>query len=87
MTGKTTSGFEYEINEESLDDYELLEDLCEMDDGNAAKNIQRIKSASRKRTEGSLKRTFKNRKRKSAGIKNDDRNRRNLQQRKRRKNS
>ena len=37
MTGKTTSGFEYEIDEESLDDYELLEDLCEMDDGNAAK--------------------------------------------------
>ena len=37
MTGKTTSGFEYEIDEESLDDYELLEDLSELDDGNSAK--------------------------------------------------
>ena len=37
MTGKTTSGFEYEIDGESLDDYELLEDLCELDNGNTAK--------------------------------------------------
>lgn len=37
MTGKTTSGFEYEIDGESLDDYELLEDLCELDNGDTAK--------------------------------------------------
>lgn len=37
MKGKTTSGFEYEIDGESLDDYELLEDLCELDNGNTAK--------------------------------------------------
>ncbi|WP_432334156.1 hypothetical protein [Coprococcus comes] len=37
MTGKTTSGFEYEIDGESLDDYELLEDLCELDNGKTAK--------------------------------------------------
>ena len=37
MKGKTSSGFEYELNEEALDDYELLEDLCEMDAGNMAK--------------------------------------------------
>ena len=41
MTGKTTSGFEYEIDGESLDDYELLEDLCELDNGNTAKSIRR----------------------------------------------
>mgnify|MGYP000886141671 CR=1 FL=1 len=32
MKGKTSSGFEYELN-----DYELLEDLCEMDAGNMSK--------------------------------------------------
>ena len=37
MKGKTSSGFEYELNEEALDDYELLEDLCEIDAGNMAK--------------------------------------------------
>ena len=33
MKGKTSSGFEYELDEAALDDYELLEDLCEMDAG------------------------------------------------------
>ena len=37
MKGKTSSGFEYELDEAALDDYELLEDLCEMDEGNVAK--------------------------------------------------
>ena len=37
MKGKTSSGFEYELDEAALDDYELLEDLCEMDAGNVAK--------------------------------------------------
>ena len=37
MKGKTSSGFEYELNEEALDDYEILEDLCEMDAGNMSK--------------------------------------------------
>ena len=37
MKGKTSSGFEYELDEAALDDYELLEDLCELDDGNSAK--------------------------------------------------
>ena len=39
MKGKTTSGFEYELDESALDDYELLEDLCELDEGNASKTI------------------------------------------------
>ncbi len=33
-TGKTESGFEYEIDDEVLDDYELLETLCDIDNGN-----------------------------------------------------
>lgn len=39
MKGKTTSGFEYELDESALDDYELLEDLCELDEGNTSKTI------------------------------------------------
>ena len=31
ITGKTKSGFEFEIEEEKLDDYELLELLMEAD--------------------------------------------------------
>ncbi len=37
LTGKTTSGFEFEIEDERLDDYELLEKLCEIDQGNTGK--------------------------------------------------
>ena len=33
MKGKTASGFEYEVDEKALDDYELLEDLAEVSDG------------------------------------------------------
>ena len=39
MKGKTSSGFEYELDEEALDDYELLEDLCGLDEGDIAKAI------------------------------------------------
>ena len=39
MRGKTTSGFEYELDEAALDDYELLEDLCELDEGDTSKTI------------------------------------------------
>lgn len=34
INGKTKSGFEFGIDEEELDDYELLEMLCEIDKGN-----------------------------------------------------
>ena len=33
MRGKTESGFEYEIEEEILDDYDFLEILCQIDEG------------------------------------------------------
>lgn len=39
MKGKTTSGFEYELDESALDDYELLEELCELDAGDTSKTI------------------------------------------------
>lgn len=37
LKGITESGFEFEIDEESLDDWELLELLQEIDDGNIGK--------------------------------------------------
>ena len=43
MHGKTSSGFEYELDEAALDDYELLEDLCELDEGNMAKTSSVLK--------------------------------------------
>lgn len=33
MKGTTESGFEFEIEEDALDDIELLEDLCALDRG------------------------------------------------------
>lgn len=35
--GVTKSGFKFEIDDEAIDDYELLEDLCEIDNGNDGK--------------------------------------------------
>ena len=40
MQVKTTSGFEATIDEGILDDYELLEMLCEVDNGNTGKLIE-----------------------------------------------
>ena len=37
ITGKTESGFEFQLDEENLDDYELLENLCDIDNGDASK--------------------------------------------------
>ena len=37
ITGKTESGFDFELDEGSLDDYELLEDICDMDNGDPLK--------------------------------------------------
>ena len=37
IKGKTKSGFEFEIEEEVLDDYEILEDLCAVDNGEVNK--------------------------------------------------
>lgn len=34
IEGKTSTGFEYELDEDALDDYELLDMLCEVDKGN-----------------------------------------------------
>ena len=34
IEGKTNTGFAFSLNEEVLDDYELVEALCDVDDGN-----------------------------------------------------
>ena len=42
MKGITSSGFEYNLDETALDDYELLEDLCELDNGNTVRTISAL---------------------------------------------
>lgn len=42
MRGKTESGFEFEIEEEILDDYEFLELLCEIDGGNVNLTVKMV---------------------------------------------
>lgn len=37
ITGETKSGFRYELDEKNMDDYELLENLCDIDNGDIAK--------------------------------------------------
>ncbi len=42
LTGKTKSGFEFEIDEEILDDYEFLELLCRIDEGESVLVIKMV---------------------------------------------
>lgn len=37
ITGKTKSGFEFQLEDDALDDYELLEELCDIDNGEITK--------------------------------------------------
>lgn len=39
VKGITESGFEFELDEEILDDYELLESLCDIDNGDACGGV------------------------------------------------
>ena len=41
IKGTTTSGFEFEIEKEALDDYELIEMIAELDDGKTS-NLPKI---------------------------------------------
>ena len=40
FTGKTSSGFEFSLQDEGLDDYELLETLQDIDDGDYGKTTK-----------------------------------------------
>ena len=42
IRGKTESGFEYEIDEEILDDYDFLELLCQIDEGETSLTIKMV---------------------------------------------
>lgn len=42
LTGKTKSGFEFKINEEILDDYDFLELLCKIDEGETTLVIKMV---------------------------------------------
>lgn len=39
ITGKTTSGFEFAISEDALNDWELVEDIVAVDNGDPTKTI------------------------------------------------
>lgn len=40
ITGTTESGFRYTLPPDALDDYELLENLCDIDNGDASKIME-----------------------------------------------
>ena len=42
VKGKTKSGFEFEVDEEILDDYEFLEILCKIDEGEVSLTIKMV---------------------------------------------
>lgn len=42
MQGTTSSGFQFEVDRKSLDDYELLEDLADMTEGREGKIVSVI---------------------------------------------
>ena len=42
LKGTTASGFEFEISEEILDDYDFLELLCKIDEGETALTIKMV---------------------------------------------
>lgn len=45
ITGTTESGFRYTLPPDALDDYELLENLCDIDNGDAALfSLEQLKS-------------------------------------------
>lgn len=43
IEGKTSSGFEFSLDEDALDDYELLEMLCKIDKGEDGILIDTVK--------------------------------------------
>ena len=42
FTGKTSTGFEFSLEDEALDDYELLETLQEIDEGDYGKTTKMV---------------------------------------------
>lgn len=42
LRGKTESGFAFEIDEEILDDYDFLELLCQIDEGETSLTIKMV---------------------------------------------
>ena len=42
LQGKTKSGFAFEVDEEILDDYDMLEMLCKIDEGETSLTIKMV---------------------------------------------
>ncbi len=62
IKGETNSGFRFKIDEEELDDYELLEALCEIDKGNVSLITDAAKKILGKRQLKELKEHVRNEK-------------------------
>ena len=68
ITGKIKNGFEFEIDEELMDDYAYREVLCEVDNGNAGK-IPMVAEKLWEKAEKSVNGTYQRRKQKGVGRK------------------
>ncbi len=62
ITGKTSTGFAYEVEDEVLDDYELLELLNEADKGNAGAMLDTVEYVLGKKQKEALKSHIRNEK-------------------------
>ena len=61
IKGKTKSGFDFELEDEVLDDYELLEALCSVDHGNYSDVAKLIEMLLGEEQKEALKAHLKNR--------------------------
>lgn len=60
ITGRTSSGFEFHLNENTMDDYELLEALCEIDNGDYSKTTLMVEKLLGKEQKNDLKEHVRN---------------------------
>lgn len=62
LTGTTSTGFNYKMEADALDDYELLELLCEADKGNAGAILEAMERLLGKEQKEALKKHVRNEK-------------------------
>ncbi len=55
IKGKTTSGFEFKLEDDVLDDYELLEDLQKIDEGETGRVVDMVEKLLGKEQKDALK--------------------------------
>lgn len=68
LKGTTSTGFAYEVEEDILDDYEILETLCEADKGSAKAMLEVAEQVLGKEQKEALKNHIRNEKGKVSAI-------------------